>query len=139
MTIHTQPGPTENILIFKLTDAFVAEEFRNMLDTELFPMVYAHPTMDFVVIYDTRETEFDFTQFNQYLKHSAARRENMPQEYDEHVLQIIVGNDNWIRSIRDWFGKRFEVRFPLFDNLEEALDFSKNHLQNIQANDRDSA
>lgn len=128
MPVELKFGPADNILIFELKEAFIADEFRDALDSELFIRVYDQPETSFIVIYDTRETQFDFAEFNKYLRHSATRRETMPENYDSQVTQIIVGNDDWIRSIRNWFDKRFDVGFPLFDNLQEAIEFGQNQL-----------
>ena len=73
------------------------------------------------LIYDVRTIDMKFNDFVAYVSHAAERRREgiIPANIKQHI----IGTNQWMQSLRNWFNKQYEVEMPLFTDLESALSF----------------
>lgn len=73
------------------------------------------------VIYDVRTINMKFDDFISYVSHAAERRREgkIPANLKQHV----IGTNQWMQSLRNWFSKQYHIEMTLFTDLDAAIDF----------------
>lgn len=114
---------SDNIYIITHSGILNVEEHSNTFHAVILPACQnADPDLIHVVN-EMHELNMDFTVLIKLLDEMRARRTNtMPA----NLRQYLVGQNQWVKTIRDWIRKNDHEATALFEDVDLAIDYIKN-------------